>query len=184
MKLPDLVFEQLRHLLDMGEIQQWAVGDFIRDVWEEIEKNIPEGSERKEYASMIRQMANATGADESTLRSRAKMSKFYLTKATRESWQPPYTYHHLRALMSAGDNWREIALWGLTGGFNEGVATVQEIRDKIRGDRDPLELTRARIERLRKTVDGIMVAEETPENVVVGMTLLPAILDDVLDLLP
>ena len=183
MKLPDLVFEQLRHLLEMGDIQQWAIGDFIRDVWEEIEKNIPEGSERKEYASMIRQMANATGADESTLRSRTKMSRFY-SDADRDVWQPPYTYHHLRALMSAGDDWPGIAMWGLTGGFNDGVATVQEIRDKIRGDRDPLELTRARIERLHKTVDRIMVAEETPENVVIGMSLLPAILEDVLDLLP
>ena len=70
MQLPDAVFTQLRHLLDMEEGIQWKVGDFIRDVWAEMNRYVDKDDERKEHASMISQMANGTAADSSTLRSR------------------------------------------------------------------------------------------------------------------
>ena len=183
MKLPDLVYEQLRHLLSMGEANQWAVGDFIRDVWIEIEMRVPDGDERKEHAAMIRLMAENTGADESTLRSRKKMSTFY-DKITREEWMPPYTYHHLRALMAVGrDQWTETATWGLTGGWNGGLVTVKEIREHIRGKTEPLVLTQQRLERLQKLASKIIEAEETPRPVGVQLSLIPIIVEDALDLL-
>ena len=182
MKLPDLVYEQLRHLLSMGEANQWAVGDFIRDVWIEIEMRVPDGDERKEHAAMIRLMAQNTGADESTLRSRKNMSTFY-PESARQVWQPPYTYHHLRALMSAGDEWEQVAQWGLTGGYNDGIATVREIREHIRGKTEPLVLTQQRLTRLQKLASKIIEAEETPRPVGVQLSLIPIIVEDALDLL-
>ena len=183
MNLPDLVYEQLRHLLDMGERNQWAVGDFIRDVWEEIEKNVPKEEHKKEHATMIIQMATNTGADKSTLRSREKMSTFY-QMGWRATWQPPYTYHHLRALMGAGpDGWADVASWGLTGGYNGGLATVEEIRDHIRGAVDPTELTRKRLVSLQRMASKIIQAEETPIKVSVQLGLVPAMIEDALDIL-
>jgi hypothetical protein len=142
--LPDAVYTQLQHLLDMETIPQWAVGDFIVDVWAEIERYVPEKERKQAHAEMIRDMATNTGADKSTLRSREKMSEFY-TKEDREAWMPPLSYHHLRALMSAGDEWREVAIWAQTGSFAGGVATVADIRAKIKGDKTPEQLTHDRL---------------------------------------
>ena len=136
MRLPDAVFTQLRHLLDMEEGLQWDVGDFIRDVWSEIARYSED--QKKDHADMVKQMANGTGADKSTLRSREKMSTFY-SKQARDTWQPPYSYHQMRALMSAGTEWVGVATWGLDGGWNNGVANIEEIRAKITSDRDPNE---------------------------------------------
>lgn len=134
--LPDAVFEQLRHLLDMEAKNQWAVGDFIVDVWTEIEKYTPEDERKQAHAKMITEMATKTGADKSTLRSREKVAGFF-DERTRNRWVPPYTYHHMRALAAVGEGWEEVALWGLSGGHNGHLATVDEMRQHIKGSVTP-----------------------------------------------
>lgn len=183
MQLPDAVFTQLRHLLDMEEGIQWKVGDFIRDVWAEMSRYTDQDDQRKEHASMISQMANGTGADKSTLRSRKKMSVFF-TDADRSFWQPPYTYHQMRALMSAGeDKWRDVALWGMDGGWNNGVATIDEIREKITGEIDARELCLKRLIVLERKIMTIRGDLSTPPDVVVALCLIPSILQDTKELL-
>ena len=182
MKLPDAVFVQLRHLLDQGETVQWATGDFIRDVWEEIHRYTPKIDQPKEQAQMIKDMARETGADKSTLRSRFRMSVFF-TDQQRATWMPPYTYHQMRALKSAEDGWADVATWGLMGGWNGQLATIEEIRAHIRGEQDPLELTLKRIIVLERKIRVVLDDLSTPADVREGLILIPAILEDVKELL-
>lgn len=181
MRLPDMVFAQLRHLLDMEENLQWEVGDFIRDVWVEIEIRVPDGKERKAHAEMINQMAYGTGADKSTLRSREKMSMFY-TKEDRAKWDM-YTYHQLRAIRKAGENWETVAEWGMTGGYNGGVATIDELRAKIDGEIDANELCMKRLIVLERKIRVILDDLSTPASVREGLVLVPTILEDTKELL-
>ena len=182
MNLPEAVFVQLRHLLDMEEGIQWSVGDFILDVWTETRK-YDQDDEKKAHASMIREMAEGTGADKSTLRSRENMSKFY-DKHDREVWQPPYTYHQLRAIRKAGEtSWRSVAGWGLTGGWNNGVATIDEIRAKIDGQIDAKALCMKRLVVLEHKIRVLRDDLGTPPDVVVALSLVPSIIQDAKELL-
>lgn len=181
MQLPDAVFTQLRHMLDMEEGVQWGVGDFILDVWTELSRFVSDEDRRKEHANMINQMASKTGADKSTLRSRENMSKFYSPQDRVE--YDMFTYHQFRALRKAGDNWREIAEWAKDGGWNNGMATIDEIRAKIDGEQDSLDLTRKRLDALERKIRVILDDNATPPNVREALVLIPTILQDAKELL-
>ena len=99
--LPEQVIEALRQLLDDGESYQWATGRFICDVIEEFPQI--------NRADLIKQMADRTGVDRSTLRDRHNMAKFYSPEVQHEF--DMLSYSQLRAAKSAGDNWREYAEW-------------------------------------------------------------------------
>jgi hypothetical protein len=178
MILPDGVFVQLQHLLDLEAVNQWAVGDFIVDVWAEIQRYAPEEEQKQEHADMIKQMASNTGADKSTLRHREKMSGFYPV-SERGRWMPPYSYHHLRALMSA-DNFEETAHWGLTGSIGGGVATVAEIRHKIKGDKSPEQLEQERIRALYGKIQAILGDSTTSPTTRMGVTLIKFLVEALL----
>jgi hypothetical protein len=179
--LPDEVFTQLRYLLDQGDMIQWRTGDFILDVWAEIAKYSPPGDHKKDHAIMITQMASRTGADKSTLRSRERVSEFF-DEDMRNKWQPPYSYSQMKALRTAGDEWETVAEWGLDGGWNNGVATTDEIRDKISGQRDPKELLLKRLVSMEKTARRIIDDEATPVDVREGMVLALAVIQDTKEL--
>ena len=68
-QLPDAVIESLRQLLDDSDSYQFAVGDLINDVLVEFDQI--------KRSDLIKQMADRTGADRSTLRDRHNVAKFY-----------------------------------------------------------------------------------------------------------
>lgn len=180
-KLPDAVFEQLRYLLDRGEQNQWDVGDFIRDVWSEIQVYVPVDEQKKAHAVMIIQMADRTGADKSTIRSRESMSSFFNDLA-RLAWQPPFTYHQMRALKTAGpDDWEKVAEWAMDGGYNGQPASIDEIREHINGKVSPSDLLRKRLTRLellaRKIYDDPATQEDVRETILITITTIQDALD-------
>jgi len=99
--LPEQVIEQLRQLLDDSESYQWATGDFICDVLDEF-PNVTR-------PDLIRQMADRTGSDRSTLRDRHNVARFYTPKVRKEF--DMLTWSQLRACKAAGSEWREYAEW-------------------------------------------------------------------------
>lgn len=111
--LPDSLIEAFRELLSKSDHRQWEQGDFICEVLDEFRVLEPDNEQGKRdlRASVIRQLADRTGADRATLRDRHIMAKFYPPRI-RSEWSPPLTYHQLRACKSAGpDHWREYATW-------------------------------------------------------------------------
>jgi hypothetical protein len=132
---------------------------------------------------MIKDLAKGTGADKSSLRRREKMSRFF-HDADRKYWQPPFTYHQMRALMTAGeDKWRDVALWAMDGGWNNGVATIDEIRAKITGEVDARELCLRRLMVLERKIQVVTDDLTTPDDVRVALSLIPSILQDAMELL-
>ena len=120
-KLPDDAIAELSQLLDMSEEKQLAVGCWLVDMWTELgqayanvfQENAKEhGKEwtieyatRKAHSWFIRYLANETNRDESTLRDRERVYKFW---HVREHKLEGYNYSQVRALMAAGDNWEEV----------------------------------------------------------------------------
>ena len=102
-QLPDQVIEAMRQLLDDGERYQWAAGDLIIEILDEFPTI--------ERAEVIRQLADRTGRDRSTLRDRHNMCIFF-PKDVRQEYDA-LTYSQLRACKSAGDRWKEYADWAL-----------------------------------------------------------------------
>ena len=176
MILPDDVFTQLQHLLDTEHTAQWTVGDFICDVWAEVQTRYPDG-----HADMITQLASKTGADKSTLRSREKMSGFY-SQADREDWIPPLSYHHLRAQLPTGDDWRLYADWTLVNGKGGGVATVGELREHLKSLRDKDQVLRDRITRLLAGTQRLIDMEDTPNEVREMLMICKLQFEDMLDI--
>jgi len=85
--LPEQVIEVLRQLLDDGDKHQFNVGDFITDVIAEFPQ--------VQRAELIRQLADRTGADRSTIRDRHNMAEFY-PKDVRQEFDM-LSYSQLRA---------------------------------------------------------------------------------------
>ena len=100
-QLPEQVIEALRQLLNDGERYQWAVGDLITDVLAEF----PD----VKRAELIRQLADRTGADRSTLRDRHNVARFYPIEVRKQ--YDMLTWSQLRACKSAGTEWRQYADW-------------------------------------------------------------------------
>ena len=100
-QLPEQVIEALRQLLNDGDRHQFIVGDFICDVLDEF-PNV-------HRSELIRQMADRTGANRSTLRDRHDVARFYPQEVRKEF--DMLTWSQLRACKSAQEDWREYAEW-------------------------------------------------------------------------
>ena len=118
--LPDQVIETLRQLLDDGEAYQWATGRFICDVIDEF-PNL-------DRSDIVKQLADRTGADRSTLRDRHNMAKFYPVEVVAE--YDMLSYSQLRACKSAGDEAHEYLEWAT----NNLPAPVAVIRARIKNN--------------------------------------------------
>jgi len=119
-QLPEQVIEAMRQLLDDGESYQWATGDFIIEVLDEFPS--------LDRSDVIKQLADRTGRDRSTLRDRHNMCKFYPPDTRKE--YDALTYSQLRACKAAGDRWREYADWAL----DNMPAPVAVIRARVRNN--------------------------------------------------
>ena len=109
--LPDDLIETVRQLNDDGDGVQWAMGDLLVSAVEELGPayaSIPElGSLRRARTYILRQLADRTGVDESTLRDRQNVCEFFPPKMRLE--YDGFTFHQWRAFKYAGGQWRKYA---------------------------------------------------------------------------
>ena len=115
----------MRQLLNDSESYQWATGRFICDVIDEFPT--------VNRADLIKQMADRTGADRSTLRDRHNMAIFYSPEIRKEF--DMLTYSQLRACKSAGTEWRQYAEWAM--GHMPAPVAVIRARVKNNGHDQP-----------------------------------------------
>jgi len=150
-QLPEQVIETLRQLIDDGDKHQFTVGDFICDVMDEF----PEVTR----ADLIRQMADRTGADRSTLRDRHNVARFYPPKVRKEF--DMLTWSQLRACKAAGDEWREYAEWAM----DNMPAPVAVIRARIKNNGDDQPYWIARWDRMQSLATLLVDDLDCPEVV-------------------
>jgi hypothetical protein len=150
-QLGDEIIEALRQPLDDGDRYQFAVGDFISEILEEFD--------HIKRSDLIKQMADRTGADRSTLRDRHNVAKFY-PKETRKEYDM-LSYSQLRACKAAGDEWRKYAEWAV----KHLPAPVAMIRARIKsnGDNEPYWISRwARMQNIARL---IVADADAPEKI-------------------
>ena len=109
--LPDDLIETVRQLNHDGEGVQWAMGDLLVAAVEEMGPAYAShpslGSLRRARTYILRQLADRTGVDESTLRDRQSVCAFFTPEVRHEF--NFLTYHQFRAVKHAGDKWRQYA---------------------------------------------------------------------------
>ncbi len=150
-QLPDEVIESLRQLLDDSESYQWATGDFVIDVLVEFPQ--------VKRSDLIKQMADRTGADRSTLRDRHNMAEFY-PKEVREEFDM-LSYSQLRGCKAAGDNWREYAEWAR----DNLPAPVAVIRARIKNNGHDQPPWIHRWESMQGIASMIVIDSDAPDNI-------------------
>jgi hypothetical protein len=111
LQLPDVLIFQYRTIVDANADGHWADGDFLADVVDEFTTVYPPEEMRRVRARIIAQLANATGANRSTMRQRELMSRFFTPDLRRE--YQPLTWYQLRECRRAGDAWEKWAVWAL-----------------------------------------------------------------------
>lgn len=158
-KLPDEAIEQLRQLLDRAESNNWLIGDHVNSVVSECQAWFEKAGFRHARAEIIRQLANATGRDPSTLRDRSAMANFY-SPAVRQEFDA-LSWSQFRAVKSAGDKWREYADWAL----DNLPAPVAAIRAKIKYNGDGVPVWVSRWERLLQLAELLARDPSAPEDV-------------------
>ena len=163
-QLPDKVIEYTRQLLETQDGHQWKLGDHLVSVCEELagyyagllNEGDLERAVRKARAHIIKQLANRTGADRSTLRDRQNVARFF----------PPdirgrysvLSYSQMRACKAAGDRWEEYAIWACDN-LPAPVAIIRA-RIKYNGDLPPVWI--ARWERIQRLGEILYEDEEAP----------------------
>lgn len=162
--LPDEVIEHTRQLLETQDGHQWKLGDHLVDVMVELGELYAEllNEEDKTYAlkkaraHIIRQIANRTGADRSTLRDRHNMCRFFppdiRVRYSVLSWS------QLRACKAAGAVWEEYAIWACDN-LPAPVAIIRA-RVKYNGDLPPVWI--ARWERFQRLGEMLEEDENAP----------------------
>jgi hypothetical protein len=153
LKLPEDVVENVRQLLHGSEGYQWAVGDYLVDVLDELSSTWATKC-RNPRAKIIRELAQQTGADTSTLRDRESMCRFFPPRI-REKCEP-LTWSQLRACKAAGPQWQEYAVWAI----DNLPCPVSMIRAKIRGNGD---LAPAWVSRWDRVRDLCTLLERDPQ---------------------
>lgn len=161
LELPEVVYDQLRGLLDQKEVLQWEIGDFIVDVWQEVERYTPEDERRKAHARFLKDLAYNTGTHYGSLRNMEVMSGFYSTK-DRKAYIPPLTWSHLRACLSAGEDWETWARWAV-----DNQASADAIRAERKGAQTAQDRERELVERLDKLFTQLVELTEDAEWVVI-----------------
>lgn len=175
MKLPDEVYTQLTYLLSQKEDLQWEIGDFIVDLWSEIEKYTPENDRRKEHATLLKDLSENTGSHYGTLRNLERMSGFYKPE-WRQRWQPELSYYQLRAAKTAGDEWERWCEWAVgEGSFNGRPASGDRIREAITGKKTNFQRVYERLDSIQVQAEQIMADEP---QIAGALTLIPSIIYD------
>lgn len=149
--LPDQVIESLRQLLDDGDYHQFNVGDFIIEVLDEF-PNIPR-------PELIRQMADRTGSDRSTLRDRHNVARFYPLEVRKEF--DMLTWSQLRACKSAGTEWRQYAEWAA----GHMPAPVAVIRARIKNEGNDKPAWVYRWDSMKRIAGQLVDDTEAPKRV-------------------
>jgi hypothetical protein len=149
--LPDAVIETLRQLINDGDNHQFRVGDFICDVLDEFPAIA--------RADLIKQMADRTGANRSTLRDRHNMARFFPSKVRQEF--DMLTFSQLRACKSAGEEWRTYAEWAA----ENMPAPVAVIRARIKNNGDDQPAWVHRWESMQGIAKMLENDSEAPEKV-------------------
>jgi hypothetical protein len=175
-QIPDEAYDQLRTLLEHDGSIQWQVGDFITEFWTEMKRYLVESEVNKAHAKMIRDFADHTGADRTTLRDRERMSRFFTQEERAE--YPILTFHQFRALRSAGDDWQQWAEWAMENGRQGAPASTSKIRQAIKESKDPTPDFLKRLERMEKDGQWVLSNEEPPKDVKDGVALVLTILED------
>lgn len=176
-QIPDEAYNQLQRLLDDEGENKWAIGDFIKAYWEEMLKYVNADEVRDAHAKLIRDFADNTGADRTTLRDREKMSLFF-SVADRERYSV-FSYHQFRALRSAGEEmWEQWAEWALENSFNGRPASLRRIRDAMDADRDPRLFYQKKLARMEADAYKVLADEHAPQEVKDGVQLIITILLD------
>jgi hypothetical protein len=149
--LPEQVIEALRQLLDDGESYQWATGDFIIDVLDEF----PQVAR----SNLIKQMADRTGSDRSTLRDRHNVARFYPQEIRKEF--DMLTWSQLRACKAAQGEWRTYAEWAA----KNMPAPVAVIRARIKNNGDDQPAWVHRWDSMQGLARMIAEDREAPEKI-------------------
>ena len=151
MLLPDQVIEALRQLLDDGDRHQFIVGDFIIDVLAEFPQ--------VNRSELVRQMADRTGSDRSTIRDRHNVARFY-PKEVRTEFDM-LTWSQLRACKRAGEEWRQYAEWAAA----NMPAPVAVIRARIDNNGHDQPAWVHRWEAVQRLAGQIAEDREAPEGI-------------------
>ncbi len=166
--LPDIVIEVTRQLINDGEGYQWRLGDHIASVVDELGDKYAgfiddtpqaEGAVRRARAHIIRQLADRTGTDRSTLRDRENMARFFPPIVRGDL--VPLTYHQLRACKSAGPDWQKHAEWALEN--LPAPPAIIRLRIKHKGEL-PLPWV-ARWDRFLQLANDLFVDDAAPDRV-------------------
>lgn len=161
--LPDEVVEGLRQIAEQGEGIQWSMGDYLVAVVDEFEPYIePRTPTYTSRTEIVKQLADRTGLDTSTLRDREMMARFY-PKEVRERYSP-LTYYQLKACKSAGGDWQRWADWALA----NLPAPVDVIRAKIKVGNSLMPLWLMRLEKIEKIAQQVNHDGEAPDAVQVA----------------
>ena len=109
--LPDDLIETVRQLVNDGEGYQWAMGDLLVSAVEELGPSYAThpsiGSTKRARTYILRSLADRTGTDESTLRDRESVCRFFEPKMRLE--YDCFTWSQWRAFKAAGSRWRMYA---------------------------------------------------------------------------
>lgn len=132
--ISDEIIEDFRAIYDSASGLQWATGDYLVDVVDELAPKfgvtLDDDNQSQAYhrarANIIRQLANGVGCDTTTLYDREGMSRFYPSDVRQDYHM--LSYHQLRACKSAGENWKTWADWAR----DNLPAPVSLIRAKIK----------------------------------------------------
>ena len=165
-QLPDELVEVTRQLINDGEGHQWVLGDHLVAVVDELggfyANLLDERSStialRRSRAHIIRQLADRTGADASTLRDRECMARFFPPEIRKD--YDVLGWSQLRAIKSAGDQWQDYATWTL----DNLPAPVRVIRRRIKNNGHDVPPWVGRWERLQD-IARVMQHDETAPRV-------------------
>ncbi len=150
-QLPDQVIETLRQLLDDGEAYQWATGRFICEVVDEF-PNL-------DRSEIVKQLADRTGANRSTLRDRHNMAKFYPAEVVLQ--YDMLSYSQLRACKSAGGEAHKYLEWAA----NNMPAPVAVIRARIKNNGHDQPAWVHRWEGMQRLAQQIADDQEAPAEI-------------------
>lgn len=163
--LPPEIIERVRQLSDDADRPQWTAGYELVAILDElvpVYAALPElGSARRARTWIVRKLCDGTGGNESTMRDRISIARFYLPEARRK--YDMFSYSQMRAFKSAGpDKWEEYAQYFL----DHLPAPVRVIRERIRANgAEPTEPAwKRKWERFLDLAYELAQDEETPER--------------------